>query len=283
MLRLSSCYTARRAFVTGAASGLGRAFAHHLAADGWTLGLADVNCTGLDAVAETVRRMGGTPHPVELDVADGDAFQDAADAFVRAAGGVDLVVNNAGIGAGGLFDDTPLADWHAVLNVNLMGVVHGCHAFADALADGGGHVVNVASLAAVAAFPRMSVYNVSKAGVRALSETLYGEWKAKGVHVAVLLPGFLKTNIDADLRGSEADRRITQTMMQRSPLTAHDVAHRALEEAGRDRIHILDGTWMSRAVWHGKRLAPAPYVRTLPKQMATVEAAVAKMDEGAAG
>ena len=78
-------------------------------------------------------------------------------------------------------------------------------------------------------------------------------------------------------------RRITQAMMQRSPLTAHDVAHRALQEAGRDRIHILDGTWMSRAVWHGKRLAPGPYVRTLPKQMATVEAAVAEMDEGAAG
>lgn len=279
MLRLSSRYPACRAFVTGAASGLGRAFALHLAADGWTVGLADVDREGLGDGVETVRRLGGTPHPVDLDVADGAAFQAAADAFVAAFGGVDLVINNAGIGAGGSFRDTSLADWRAVLGVNLMGVVHGCRAFQAALADGGGHLLNVASLAAVAAFPRMSVYNVSKAGVQALSETLYGEWKNDGVHVAVLVPGFLKTNIDADLRGSAADRRITQIMMERSPLTAHDVAARALHDAGRDCIHILDGTWRSAMVWHGKRLAPGPYVRNLPKQMAKVEATVERMEE----
>ena len=277
MLRLSSRYSTRRAFVTGTASGLGRAFALHLAADGWTVGLADVDAEGLPAVADAVRESGGTPHPVTLDVSDADAFVDAADAFVDAHGGIDLLINNAGIGAGGPFRDTAIADWHAVLNVNLMGVVHGCKAFADALFDGGGHVLNVASLAAVAAAPRMSIYNVSKAGVRSLSETLYGEWKDKGVHVAVLLPGFLKTNIDANLLGSDADQVITQKMIERSPLTAEDVAHCGLEEAGRDRIHILDRTWPSRLVWHGKRLAPATYVRQLPKQMAKAEAFVERI------
>lgn len=278
MLRLSSRYSARRAFVTGTASGLGRAFALHLAADGWTVGLADIDAEGLPAVAHAVRDSGGTPHPVTLDVTDANACADAADAFLDAHGGIDLLINNAGIGAGGPFRDTTLDDWHAVLNVNLMGVVHGCKAFADALFDGGGHVLNVASLAAVAAAPRMSIYNVSKAGVKALSETLYGEWKDQGVHVAVLLPGFLKTNIDTALRGPEADRVITEKMMERSPLTASDVARMGLEDAGRDCIHILDRTWPSRFVWYGKRLAPTTYVRQLPKQMAKAEAFVAKMD-----
>lgn len=277
MLRLSSRYPSRRAFVTGTASGLGRAFALHLADDGWTVGLADIDPDGLDATAADVERRGGRPHPVHLDVTDAAAYREAAATFVDAVGGIDLLINNAGIGAGGPFRDTSLEDWTTVLNVNVMGVVHGCKVFADALLAGGGHVLNVASLAAVAAAPRMSIYNVSKASVKALSETLYGEWNDKGVHVAVLLPGFLKTNIDANLLGSDADQVITQKMIERSPLTAEDVARRGLEEAGRDRIHILDGTWYGRLVWHGKRLAPATYVRQLPKQMAKAEAFVERM------
>ena len=273
---LSDRYPRRRAFVTGAASGLGRTLARLLGSDGWTVGLADVDADGLDDTAEMVRRVGGRPHPVELDVTDAAAFEDAADAFVDDVGGVDLVINNAGIGAGGAFADTSLDDWHAVLSVNLMGVVHGCRAFLPPLRAEGGHLINVASLAAVASGPFMAPYNVSKAGVQALSETLYGEVRADDVHVCVLLPPFFQTNIDADLRGPDAMRALTQRLMERSGLDADAVARHALREAGRDRIHVLYGDWTSRLVWYGRRLSPAWYVGTLPDRAANIRDFVAR-------
>jgi len=279
MLRLSTRYPMRRAFVTGAASGLGRALCLRLAADGWTLGMADIDADGLDAAADAIRRVGGTPHPVDLDVTNADAFADAAEAFVQRAGGVDLVVNNAGIGAGGAFADTSLADWRAVLSVNLMGVVHGCRAFVPHLRAGGGHLMNVASLAAVASGPFMAPYNVSKAGVQALSETLYGELHADDVHVCVLLPPFFQTNIDADLRGPDAMQAMTRHLMEQSGIDADEMAAHALREAGRDRIHILYGDWTSRVVWYGRRLAPSWYVRSLPDRAESVRRFASRHNE----
>ncbi len=273
-LVLSRRYSQKRAFVTGAASGLGRALCHHLGADGWTVGLADIDPSGLQATADDVRRVGGTPHPVELDVTDAVAFRDAADAFVADAGGVDLVVNNAGIGAGGAFADTSLDDWEHVLSVNLMGVVHGCRAFLPALRDGGGHLMNVSSLAAVASGPYMAPYNVSKAGVQALSETLYGELRESDIHVCVLLPPFFQTRIDENMRGPASVRSMTQRLMERSGLSAETMARHALREAGRDRIHILYSDWTSRVVWYFRRAAPGRYVRTLPNRAEQVRSFV---------
>ena len=271
-MQLSERYPRRRAFVTGAASGLGRAFCRLLATHGWQVGMADVDADALDGAADEIASLGGHPLPVALDVTDFPAVQQAADAFRDACDGVDLVVNNAGIGAGGSFAETSIDDWEQVLSVNLMGVVHGCKAFLPPLRENpdGGHLLNVASLAAVAAAPRMSAYNASKAGVRALSETLYGELKDDGIHVAVLLPGFFPTNIDADLRGPDSARKMTRAMMDRSDVTADDVARRALTEAARDRIHILMSDWQSQTVWHFQRLLPGTYVQQLPRREAEI-------------
>jgi NAD(P)-dependent dehydrogenase (short-subunit alcohol dehydrogenase family) len=267
-MQLTQRYPHRRAFVTGAASGLGRALCRHLAGDGWVIGMADVDEEGLAEAADEIERAGGRPRQVVLDVTDAAAFRTAARSFADANEGVDLVVNNAGIGAGGPFEETSLADWEAVLSINLMGVVHGCRAFLPYLKDNpdGGHLLNVASIAAVAAAPRMSAYNVSKAGVKALSETLYGELKGDGVHVSVLMPAFFDTNINADMRGPESAKEFAKNMMERSDLTADEVARRALEEAGRDRIHILMTDWTSRLIWHFQRLLPGTYVRQLPNR-----------------
>jgi NAD(P)-dependent dehydrogenase (short-subunit alcohol dehydrogenase family) len=271
-MQLSDRYPHRRAFVTGAASGLGRALARHLAQEGWTVGMADVAEAGLTDAAEDIEDLGGHPHRMVMDVTDPAAVQTAAKAFVDAHEGVDLVVNNAGIGAGGRFEETSLADWEAVLNVNLMGVVHGCRAFLPHLVDNpkGGHLMNVASLAAVAAAPRMSAYNVSKAGVRVLSETLYGEYRDEGVHVCVLMPGFFETDIDAAMRGPESARAMARTLMERSDLSADEVAAHALREAGRDRIHILMTDWRSLLIWHFRRFLPGTYVRQLPNREAEI-------------
>ena len=274
-LELSRRYAQRRAFVTGAASGLGRALCRLLSEDGWTVGMADVDTEGLDDAAAEMKRAGGRPHVVELDVSDAAAFEEAATAFVEAHGGVDLVINNAGLGAGGRFKDTSVQDWERVVSVNLMGVVHGCRSFLPHLEDGGGHLINVASIAAVAAGPRMSVYNVSKAGVQALSETLYGEYHDRGVHVSVVMPSFFETNIAEDLVGAESAQTMTKVLIERSGLTAEEVARHALEEAGQSTIHVIYPTWMSRIIWYWKRLFPTSYVRSLPKR----EAEARKFDD----
>ncbi len=147
---LEARYPKRRAFVTGAASGLGRSLALRLGMSGWTLGLNDIDAQGLDDVALAVTAAGGPkPELFVFDVADADAFGAAAAAFLEHGRGADLLFNNAGIGCGGLFLDTPLADWREVLDVNVLGVVNGARAFVPAfLRQRSGHVVNVASAAA---------------------------------------------------------------------------------------------------------------------------------------
>lgn len=266
-LSLTNRFPRRRAFITGAASGLGLAFCRHLAADGWTLGLADIDEDGLSDVAKELETLGATAHTFQLDVSDGAAFQETADAFVEQAGGIDLVINNAGLGAGGKFEDTTLEDWNRVISVNLMGVVNGSKAFIPHLeASGGGHLMNIASIAAVAAAPRMSLYNVTKAGVRAFSETLYGELKDRGIHVSVVMPSFFQTNIGENLVGTKSAQAMTKVLLDRSDLTAEDVARHALEEAADETIHVIYPTWMSRVIWYWKRLFPSSYVRYLPNR-----------------
>lgn len=266
-MSLSNTYPRRRAFITGAASGLGRAFCDLLAAEGWTLGMADVDASALSAAASSIEEQGGHAVPVDLDVTDAGSFHEAARYFVDEAGGVDLVVNNAGIAAGGMFDRTSLDDWRAVINVNLMGVVHGCQAFVPYLKEQrSGHIINIASLAAIAAAPGMSAYNVSKAGVKALSETLYGELKPHNIYVSVVMPSFFKTNLADTMRGDDFSRKMTERFMDRAEATAHDIAQHALDEAGNGTIHVIYPTWMTRLVWYWKRLMPTTYIKSLPQR-----------------
>lgn len=260
-MHLSRQHPQKRAFVTGSASGLGLALCHRLAAEGWTLGMNDVEAPGLERAVEAVRRAGGTPHGYPFDVADGAAFREAAEAFVAAVGGVDVVINNAGIGVAGPVERVPLAVWQDAIGVNLMGVVHGCHAFLPHLkAARAGRIINIASIAAVTAAPTMATYNASKAGVLALSETLYAELWESGVRVTVVLPFFFQTNLARRLRGSDEDRARAERITERSQTTAEAVAERVLDGAGRGRLYVIyprKAWWL----WHAKRLFPRGYLQ----------------------
>jgi NADP-dependent 3-hydroxy acid dehydrogenase YdfG len=276
-MRLSERYPQKRAFITGAASGFGEALARALAAEGWTVGLADINAEALPAAAEHVQALGGHALPVPLDVTDDEAFEEAAADFVEQAGGVDLVINNAGIAAAGRFEDIPAEDWNACIAVDLNGVANGCRAFIPFLKEAGtGHLLNIASAAAVAAAPHMAPYNAAKAGVVALSETLYGELAGQGVHVAVVMPTYFETNIANAQRSDDAFQQITRRLTEGSALTADDAARRTLRAAGRDKIHILF-PWQARLVWHFKRLLPTTYVRRLTGQFEQMRDAIYRL------
>jgi len=171
-----------RAVVTGAGSGLGRAFCLELKKRGARLVCADID----EAAAQrTASEVGGTA--VRCDVARIEDVEALAAAAERALGGVDLVVNNAGVAVAGPVGEVPLDDWRWIMGVNLWGVIYGCHVFAPRLKkQGRGHIINVASAAGLLAPPGMAPYNVTKAAVVALSETMSAELKQTGVGVTVL-------------------------------------------------------------------------------------------------
>jgi NAD(P)-dependent dehydrogenase (short-subunit alcohol dehydrogenase family) len=174
------------AVVTGAASGIGRATALALGARGLT-----VICADIDA-----ERAGEAGVPYGVDVGDAAAMERFA-AWVRDEHGAPaILVNNAGIGIGGSFFDHSVEDWRRIVDVNLMGVVHGCLFFGPQMtARGRGHIVNVASAAAFAPSRVLPAYGATKAGVLMLSESLRAELSGTGVGVSAVCPGFISTGI----------------------------------------------------------------------------------------
>ncbi|MEO6473424.1 MAG: SDR family NAD(P)-dependent oxidoreductase, partial [Aeromicrobium sp.] len=171
-----------------------------------------------------------------------------------------LVINNAGVGIGGLpIGDIPLEDWDWALGVNLWGVVYGCHVFAPRLRAGGhGGIINVGSTASFAAAPLMGPYNVSKAAVLALSETLSAELSGSGVAVSVLCPTFVKTNVARDGRISGPSAELAKTLMKWTGFSADRVARTTLDAHDHGRLYVVPQI-DARLIWHLKRHAPAPY------------------------
>lgn len=180
----------KRIMITGAGSGLGREIAQRWAREGWRLALADVNEAGLRETLEQVRQAGGDGFVQRCDVRDYSQLTALAQACEAKFGGVDVIVNNAGVASGGLFAELTLEDWDWQIAVNLMGVVKGCKAFLPLLERSKGRIINVASMAALMQGPGMSNYNVAKAGVLALSESLLVELRQVEVAVHVVCPSF---------------------------------------------------------------------------------------------
>lgn len=201
----------RVAVVTGAASGIGRGMADAMAAQRMRVVLADVERAALDGAVAEMRAAGAEVIGVECDVSKPDSVDALAEAALDAFGAVHVVCNNAGVGGAGAEPSwkRSLDEWRWVLGVNLMGVVHGVRSFAPILIEQGddGHIVNTASMAGLV--PGGGIYGVSKHGVVALSETLFGElamWAPK-VGVSVLCPGWVNTRIiESERNRPEAPR-----------------------------------------------------------------------------
>lgn len=185
--------------VTGAARGIGRGLAQAMVAEGMRVVMSDLPSPQLEASAARLAESGGEVVAIGCDVSDPEAVAALAAATIDAFGDVNLLCNNAGVMAGGRTWELSLGDWHRVLDVNLWGAIHGIRSFVPLLLESahGGHVVNVASMAAVMAVPGIAPYNVSKHGVLALSETLRADLVAAGadIGVTVVLPGRVATGL----------------------------------------------------------------------------------------
>ena len=256
-----------RAVVTGAGSGLGRALCVEIARRGGRVVASDVN---VEAARATAASLGSEAHAVACDVTKREDVERLAAEGDGRCGGVDLVVNNAGVAVGGDVGVVPIADWRWIVDVNLWGPVYGCHVFVPRLrAQGRGHVLNVASAAGLLAAPGMGPYNVTKSAVVALSETLYGELAGTGVGVSVLCPTFFQTNIANAARstGGAEQLALVNTLMAGAKIQAEGVARFAIDAVERGRLYVLphpDGRW----IWRIKRLAPRMFHTLTPKVLA---------------
>ncbi|MBF6240575.1 SDR family NAD(P)-dependent oxidoreductase [Nocardia otitidiscaviarum] len=255
-----------RAVVTGAGSGIGRAFALEIAARGGDVVCADIDKDRADDTVRLIERTHGRPaHAIFCDVSRREDVESLALHSELVFGGAPtLVINNAGVGIGGKpVGDIGFADWEWALGINLWGVVHGCEIFAPRLrAAGRGGIVNVASAAGFAAAPGMAAYNVSKAGVMSLSETLAAELSGTGVAVTVLCPTFVKTNVVRDGRIGAPSARLADELMRRTGFAPERVARTALDANDRGRLYVLPQL-DAHAVWLLKRSFPALYTHAL--------------------
>ena len=246
----------RRVLVTGGASGLGLALAKGFLARGDRVVVGDLARTRPGAVPADAAY-------VPLDVRQ-DAHWSAARTWVTERwGGLDVLVNNAGIATGGRIDVEAIEDWQRVLDINLLGVVRGARAFTPMFKEQrGGHIVNIASLAGLIHGAGMSSYNATKAGVVALSETLSFELRPWNITTSVVCPAFFRTNLHESLRGADAPmHRTAQRLITSSPTTADDVAAVVLAGIDAGRFLILTDRLGRREYWT-KRLAAPLYRRT---------------------
>lgn len=256
---LSKQHPLRRAFITGAASGLGRALCSELARDGWLLGVADMNKEQLDKACDEFELLGGRTLRFHLDVSDRERFREVASKFLSEAGGIDMLFNNAGVGDGGTFEEYSLDNWEWMTRVNQFSVIYGCHFFIPAFKkQRSGHILNTASLAAVSCAPTMGAYNMTKAAVVAISETLYGELMDYHIKVSCIQPSYFKTNIAESCRGGEQVKKTTKFFIDRSGLEAKDVAVEILHRAGKGELYIILPK-IARKAWFWKRLAPTRF------------------------
>lgn len=269
--KLHARYPQRRAAITGAGSGLGRALAFALAQHGWTLFLNDVDEARLDAVAAAVRSAGATAAPALFDVADLEAHLTPVNAFLAAHGGVDLVFTCAGIGAAGSFVDMDPAHIREVVQVNLLGTMWTAKAFLPAMITAGrGHLVTIASAAAFHGLPKLSAYAATKAGIVQWSETVRSELKAAGVDVTVKLTTFYTSDIAEFTRGTEAEREKARSLVEMAPWNAEDVADALLLTVQKRRFYMV-APGQARFLWRIKRAIPETYLRAMPRLFGRLE------------
>ena len=190
--------TGRKAFVTGASRGIGRVVAVALAEAGADVALVARSADGLAETAAAVQAIGRDACVIPTDVTDYDAVADSVVTAIDQLGYVDIVVNNAG-GSNFIvpFRDIRLSGWDKLMQLNLSSAVYVCHAFAGHLLERGrGSVINMASVAGIAAAPNISPYGASKAGLISLTKSLAVEWGTSGVRVNALCPGWTATELN---------------------------------------------------------------------------------------
>jgi short-subunit dehydrogenase len=248
---------AYRSVVTGAGRGIGRSIAIGLAKRGSSVVVTDVDEEAADDTARAINDAGGRAIAKRCDVRNVDDMKAIATAAEDAFGTTELLVNNAGVMAAGQVDEIPLDEWRFCIDVNLWGTIHGCHVFVPAMKKRGfGKILNVGSIAGVICTPETAPYNVTKAGILALSETLSSELGMWGIDVTALCPTAVNTGFFDAMRTPNAlHARMAKKALFGAVRHPDEVALAALDAVDAGRLYVfpqLDG----KALWGIKRIMP---------------------------
>lgn len=238
-------------FISGGASGIGRAVAALFAGKGWRVGIGDVDTAAMAATADA---LGVETHP--LDVRDYDQWVAVLDAFTG-GGRLDVLHNNAGIAVGGPFGEIAPDELDRVTDINFRGVLYGARAAYPHLArTPGSCLLNTASASAIWGAPGLSAYSATKFGVRGLTEALDGEWAAAGIRVRSLMPGFIDTPLlKASISGSNqtAREKVVEAGLEFTPV--EDVAQAAWDLVHSDKaLHAYVGPTARRLAFAARWL-----------------------------
>lgn len=260
----------QRVLITGGASGLGKALVEAFAKLGWSVWIADLNSKAASHLSNELT----TTHPSlniqvsQCDITSEDDFLSLSKSIAQQWGSLDIIINNAGIASAGLLEETGLEKWNRTIETNLTGVFLGCFHLEKLLAENGpAHIVNIASFAGIAQAPGMVAYNVSKAGVMALSESLRIELAHRNIGVTVACPAFFQTNlVDSMQESSIAVKQQVKKWMAKSKIDANDVALDIINGIERNKFLVISHDYARRIYWL-KRFFPSFYMR---KAMALV-------------
>jgi NAD(P)-dependent dehydrogenase (short-subunit alcohol dehydrogenase family) len=252
----------KRVLITGGASGLGKAIVEKFAALGWRIAVVDINFEGAKAVAEEANDIGAEALAFLCDVGKDDDFASIADSLKQQWGGLDIIINNAGVATTGPMVDCMPAQWERAINLNLNSVYRGCHFWLPLISENGpGHVVNTASFAGIAQAPTMMSYNVSKAGVIAFSETLCAELGYRNIGVSVICPAFFKTNLlDSMSPSEEGLKPLVAKWMENSKVSADDVAQDVINGIEKNQLMVISHDY-ARKAYRLKRFFPRWFMK----------------------
>lgn len=244
------------AIVTGGASGIGAALCCALAARGLAVVAADINMDGAEAIAALIRQRGGTAAARHVDVTNPNSVTQLVQHTVATHRRIDYMFNNAGIAVSADARDLRLEHWHRLIDVNLLGVIHGVQAAYPFMAQQGhGHIVNTASLAGLVPFPGNLPYATTKHAVVGFSLTLRAEASDLGVKVSVVCPGFVQTSIVADSPALNVRDEKVQRSQPFKFMDADDAAQRILAGVWRNQAVIIF-PFYARLLWWMHRIRP---------------------------
>ncbi len=255
----------KRILITGGASGLGKALAGQYLSRGSRVLITDIHDQRAD---ETLQELSprGEIHFVRADVCQDSDWQSLVSWTDQRWGGLDVLVNNAGVAASGRFDRISMEDWDWIIELNLKSVIRGCRAFVPGMKrQNCGHLVNIASLAAFASVPAMSSYNVTKSGVVSLSESLRHELSPYGIRTTVACPAFFQSNLAESLRTTEPSMQDTiRKLLARGKLSADQVADIIVKAQIRGQFLVLPQS-VGKNLYFTKRFLPFLFNRSLTK------------------
>lgn len=252
--------------VTGAASGIGAAICQRFAAAGAKIGLLDMDDAGVTAAAARLRGAGADAVGIKCDVADEAECTSAVAAVIKRFGGVDLLVNNAGITQRSAFVDTNISVYRKVMDVNFYGSLNCTRAAIDSLIDRSGSIIVIESLAGLTPLLGRTGYCASKHALHGFFTSLRSELRDSGVHILLVCPGFVNTNLQTRALGGDGRVTAHPQSVVGKPTSAEKVAE-AIYQGALNKRHLLVLTPVGKLAYWISRLAPVLYERLMARQV----------------